>query len=128
MKYLLIIVLSLFTASSAFAAKSVEGEIPKLRPLQPPPEGEYFNASQNVQFLGAPETASDPEALIVPTQAVNTANLGNSKTVQKHSSWFFWQTGPEEVGAGSGAVKNIFFIVFLIAVLGGGLYYFKRAK
>lgn len=127
MKYLFIIALSFFIASPVFGAKSVEGTIPKLRPLQPPPEEEYFNASQNIQFRGAPESFEGQDNIIT-TPLENNGEAGKNKPVVKRSSLWFWQKNAETGDTDSGLVKNLVFIIFLVVVLGGGVYYFKRGK
>jgi hypothetical protein len=50
MKYLAIIFLSVAFVHPALAAKSVNGTLPKVEPLQPPPVGVYPNLENNIQF------------------------------------------------------------------------------
>lgn len=49
-KYLFVIVFTLFLATPVLAAKQVNGTIPSVKPLQPMPEDVYVNYKGNVNF------------------------------------------------------------------------------
>jgi hypothetical protein len=113
MKYLAIFLLSFLVATPAYAAKEVKGEVPEVRPLQPPPVGVNPNINHSVQF-------SDPDHPLNP----NVENSGTQGSEENLS---------QQIEDGSIAgVKNkksytFVWIVLILAAFGTG-YWFLRKK
>ena len=90
MKYILIILLSFAFVQPAFAAKTIPGTVPKMLPLQPPPQNAQPNFSGSIQYNGAPAPAQSgvvaapsPAAIPVVQAAAKAAKI----------SWLWWLLG-----------------------------------
>jgi hypothetical protein len=121
MKYVIIILISFSFFSQAFAAMSVKGTVPNIKPLQPAPEGISPNYSGNIQY--SPDSASNgenPEEKVLNEKKAagflqNDAELKNQATTDAGFS-FVRQS------------KSFLILFLFILITAGGAYIFFRDK
>jgi hypothetical protein len=121
MKYLVIFLISFSFFSQAFAAMSVKGTVPNIKPLQPAPEGISPNYSGNIQY--SPDSASNgenPEEKVLNEKKAagilqNDAELKNQATTDAGFS-FVRQS------------KSFLILFLFILITAGGAYIFFRDK
>ena len=120
MKHLLTILLCLFIASPVLAARQVEGTVPDLKPLQPPPEGVFLDYENS---LNSPikEESEDSESV----KSLNQNNVNIQSVDQENSGE---KSGNNTTIFNKANLKNIFFVIFILAVLLAGIYYLRKGS
>ncbi len=121
MKYVIIILISFFFFSHTFAAMSVKGTVPDIKPLQPAPEGISPNYSGNIQF--SPDSGSNGENMEEKTSNEKKVDglLQNNSELKNQSS--------TDTGFSFVRQSKSFLVLFLfILITAGGAYIFFRDK
>jgi hypothetical protein len=116
MKYLAILILSFVFFSPVLAAKTVQGTVPKVSPLQPAPAGVFPNLKNNAEFHDA-------------SHSFSTSTNGEG-TVVNQAPTLTASGAPIQAAAKSSGGKSGYVIwVLLILVLAGVLWlWFKNRK
>lgn len=131
-KSLLTIFLFLAFAAPALAAKSVQGTVPVIPPLQKAPEGEYPNYSGNVQAISPdvaaqqdqPQAGTNADKINFPAKDYPAGTAGEDYLSSDAKAGMPAGT----FGGSAGRAKNLFFLFFALILIAGGVYLVRRGK
>ncbi len=113
MKYIIIILFSFILVAPVYAAKQVQGEVPKVEPLQMPAAGVAPNINRNIQFVD-------------PSRA-GRVEPGQSGIVDKTLN----ESAPGEVASGATTPKSgrsVWWLIMIVVLGGTGLWRWGKSK